>query len=107
MPNAGISPFRPSHDNNHKDSALACSTILEHCASSSSFPFKCLREKATPHLADSSLAPLFASFDQKPAVSVLRDGEKTSVSLVEIHSSPYEDTIRKAIVTGLDLLRLR
>ena len=100
-------PFRPSHENNHKDSALACSMILEHCASSSSFPFKCLREKATPQLADSSLGPLFSSFYQKPDVSVLRDGEITSVSLVEIHSSPYEDTIRKAIVTGLDLLRLR
>ena len=38
---------------------------------------------------------------------MLRDGEITAVSLVEIHASPYEDSIRKAIVMGLDLLRLR
>ena len=44
------------------------------------------------------------SLNQKPDVSVLRDEEITSVSLVEIHSSPYEDTTS---VTDLDLLRLR
>ena len=102
-------PFKCRHKGNHKDSALACSEVLQHCASASSsgFIFKYDIETATPCLAEASLEPLCASFDQKPDVSVSRVGEITSVSLVEIHSSPYEDTIRKAIVTGLDLLRLR
>ena len=99
--------FESSHNGNHKNSASACSEVLEHCASSGGFIFEYRTETAIPCLADSSLVPLLASLDQKPDVSVLWDEEITSVSLVEIHSSPYEDTIRKAIVTGLDLLRLR
>ena len=100
-------PFETCHNSNHTDSAAACSEVLEHCASSGGFTFKYSTETAIPRLADSSLVPLVAPLDQKPDVSVLRDEEITAVSLVEIHSSPYEDTIRKAIVTGLDLLRLR
>ena len=101
--------FKRSHNGNHKDSASACSKVLKHCASSEGFNFKYNTETAIPGLADSSLVPLLASLDQRPDVSVSHDDEEKNIpmSLVEIHSSPYEDTIRKAIVTGLDLLRLR
>ena len=100
-------PFESCHDEKHKDSAVACSKVLQHCASSKSVIFTYDIETATPCLAKSNLAPLCASLDQRPDVLVSRGEDTTSLSLVEIHSSPYEDTIRKSIVTGLDLLRLR
>ena len=99
--------FTPRHNGDHRDCTVACSQVLAHCAVSGGFHFRYSSEMAIPRLADSSLVPLIASLNQKPDVCVLRDEEITAVSLVEIHSSPYEDTIRKAIVTGLDLLRLR
>ena len=45
-------PFKSCHNGNHKDSASACSEVLEHCASSGGFTNT---ETAIPCLADSSL----------------------------------------------------
>ena len=96
--------YMPLYDGNHKDCALALEAVLKkilHWVPSLCYAL----EKATPKLHH--LQPLLATLTQILDVSVSFSDEETSVSSIEIHLSPYNDTIRKALITGLDILRLR
>lgn len=95
------SEYMPCHDSNHMDCALALQEVLSKilCDLSSCYAL----ERETP----GDLQPLLATLTQFPDVLVLFSDEEISVSSFEIHSSPYSNTIRKALLTGLDILRLR
>lgn len=64
-------------------------------------------ERAIPQLATSGLSALLCTKLQIPDMYMQLDDDLTAEMIIEIHSSLYEDTLRKALITGTDLLRLR
>ena len=64
-------------------------------------------ESVIPRLEDSTICELFCSKCQKPDLYLKIKGEEIAQIVIEICSSPYEDTIRKCILVAVDLLRLR
>ena len=97
------SEYMPCHDSNHMDCALALQEVLSKILCDLSLCYAL--ERKTPELQH--LQPLLATLTQFPDVLVLFSDEEISVSSFEIHSSPYSNTIRKALLTGLDILHLR
>jgi hypothetical protein len=60
--------------------------------------------KGVPHFAH--LYPLYCSTDQRPDLTVFRRADKLPLILVEVHSSPFQATVRKLIFGVIDQLRL-
>ena len=60
-----------------------------------------------PHLEESALCDVLCTKNQKPDLFLCLKEDVTAEMIVELHSSPYEDTIRKSLFVATDLLRLR
>ena len=52
------------------------------------------------------IPPIYCTMDQHPDVAIIRKCDGLTLLLVEVHSSPYERTIRKCMLGVSDLLRL-
>ena len=85
-------------------SEKACTTFL-HTLLGLGVTFKTDQELTC--LKQSTVSPLLCTKVVRPDVSCHLDGDTTAATLVEIHSSPFEDTVFKAIIIGIDLLRVR
>ena len=62
-----------------------------------------LRQKVT-HFAE--LHPLYATTDKRPDVLIARARDGFPLVQFEVHSSPFDNTIRKCILGAIDQLRL-
>ena len=91
----------------HKDAAECCVRVLKHFAESCGKRLEFETENSLNLSQSSMLAPFLSSLEQRPDISVSLSDECTAALLGEIHSSPYEDTLRKTVISALDLLRLR
>ena len=81
--------------------------MLESIIKATSRNFEIAVEANIPHLEDSALCDVLCTKNQKPDLFLCLKEDVTAEMLVEIHSSPYEDTIRKSLFVATDLLRLR
>ena len=54
----------------------------------------------------SNLPPLVCTVDQRPDITVYPPASDIPVTIVEVHSSPYESTIKKCLTGVVDLLRV-
>ena len=94
-------------EGNHEDSARCCKLLLESIINATSRTIEIAVEANIPHLEDSALCDVFCTKNQKPDLFLCLKEDVTAEMIVEIHSSPYEDTIRKSLFVATDLLRLR
>ncbi len=53
-----------------------------------------------------SLLPLYCTPNQRPDVLVFEKGNRLPVLVIEVHSSPYDRTIEKCIMSVMEQLRL-
>ena len=81
--------------------------MLESIINATSRNIEIAVEANIPHLEDSALCDVLCTKNQKPELFLCLKEDVTAEMLVEIHSSPYEDTIRKSLFVATDLLRLR
>ena len=94
-------------EGNHEASARCCKLLLESILNATSRNMEIAVEANIPHLEESSLCDVLCTKNQKPDLFLCLKEDVTAEMIVEIHSSPYEDTIRKALFVATDLLRLR
>ena len=94
-------------EGNHEDSARCCKLLLESIINATSRNIEIAVEANIPHLEDSALCDVLCTKNQKPDLFLCLKEDVTAEMIVEIHSSPYEDTIRKSLFVATDLLRLR
>ena len=94
-------------EGNHEDSARCCKLLLESIINATSRTIEIAVEANIPQLEDSALCDVFCTKNQKPDLFLCLKEDVTAEMIVEIHSSPYEDTIRKSLFVATDLLRLR
>ena len=94
-------------EGNHEDSARCCKLLLESIINATSRNIEIAVEANIPQLEDSALCDVLCTKNQKPDLFLCLKEDVTAEMIVEIHSSPYEDTIRKSLFVATDLLRLR
>ena len=94
-------------EGNHEDSARCCKLLLESFINATSRHIEIAVEANIPHLEDSALCDVFCTKNQKPELFLCLKEEVTAEMIVEMHSSPYEETRRKSLFVATDLLRLR
>ena len=59
------------------------------------------------YIINSGISDFFlCSKHQKPDLYTHLDDDLTAEMIMDIHSSPYKDTLRKALITAIDLLHL-
>ena len=95
-------PFSRGH---HTESAQSCRLLLESIINRTDIEIA--TETKIPCLEESTLTRLVSTLNQEPDLFLRLTGDVTAQMIVEIHSSPYEDTIRKSLIVATDLLRLR
>ena len=59
-----------------------------------------------PVLEESTITDFICTRDQKPDLFLHLKGDVTAQTIVEIHSSPFEDATRKSVIVATDSLRL-
>ena len=93
----------------HKESADCCKELLQcivnKCENHDNITIAV--ERQIPNLSNSEISDLMCSNHQIPDLYMHLSDDLTAETIVEIHSSPYEDTLRKALICATDLLRLR
>ena len=94
-------------EGNHEDSARCCKLLLESIINATRRNIEIAVEANIPHLEDSALCDVLCTKNQKPDLFLCLKEDVTAEMIVEMHSSPYEDTIRKSLFVATDLLRLR
>ena len=94
-------------EGNHEDSARCCKLLLESIINATSRTIEIAVEANIPQLEDSALCDVLCTKNQKPDLFLCLKEDVTAEMIVEIHSSPYEETIRKSLFVATDLLRLR
>ena len=88
-------------------SARCCKLLLESIINATSRTSEIAVEANRPHLEESALCDVLCTKNQKPDLFLCLKEDVTAEMLVEFHSSPYEETIRKTLFVATDLLRLR
>ena len=93
---------------NHVQSAECCQKILESIVREcDNHNIKIEVQCEIPRLSSSGIGDVFFSKHQAPDLYMHLGNDITAETIVKIYSSYYEDTLRKALITATDLLRLR